>query len=333
LPFLHRICGRTVALAFAFLALPRAAFGADDLEPTALEYRVEPADDVCPAAVAFRDGIAARLGYDPFTANGARVLRARVGRSGASFRGVVELYEGPLVLGSKTLAASRCDELVSSMTLAASMAIDPMRVLRPPQALVATEIAATKAETSPTPPPVAQLTLSTDRDRAETRSPPVVPRVFASAGVAGLGPVRGVAAAFGVGAGLRYRAVSLDLEGHFVAPSSTEAGAGQVTTTAIGVALLPCVHTGPLFFCGELLLGELHGSAEGIDNAQQATTFLSQAGVRVGASIPFSRVYFEPFVDGLATLTTTEFEFRGADVWSSRPFGFTGGVRVALPFP
>jgi hypothetical protein len=325
-----------VALAFAIFALPGTAFAADDIEPTALDYRVEPLDDACPDAPAFRDGIALRFGYDPFTPNGARVLRARVGRSGATFRGMVELYEGGRVLGSKMLAASRCDELVSSMALAASMAIDPLRVLRP--ALAAPDVTPTKVpEASPTPRPVAQLTpstdVATDRDRAEVRSPPVVPQLFASAGVAGLGPVAGVAFAISVGAGLRYRAVSLDLEGHFVAPSSTDAGAGRVTTTAFGAAVLPCVHSGLMFFCGELLVGELHGSAEGIDNAEQASTFLSQAGVRIGASIPLSRLRFEPFVDGLATLTSTEFQFRSANVWSSRPLGLTGGIRVALPFP
>jgi hypothetical protein len=170
-------------------------------------------------------------------------------------------------------------------------------------------------------------------DRASSPPRRVVPQIFASGGVAALGPVAGVAGAFSVGAGLRYGAISFDLEGRYLAPSAEAAGTGQVRTSTIGVSLLPCVHRGPAFLCANVFFGALQGAAEGVDAPQQATTFFSQAGVRLGAAIPIARVRLEPFVDGLATLTSTEVMFRGVSVWSSRPVGLSGGIRFVLPFP
>jgi hypothetical protein len=287
----------------------------------------------CPDVVGFEEGVAARLGYDPFTQGAKRQLRARVHRVGATFRGTVELVDEQFrILGTKTLDASKCEDLVSAITLAASMAIDPFHFLRPPTSESSSESAPPILPLVPSLPMSTQPASEPIPDAVPPRAARVIPVAFVEGGVAAFGPVAGVAPAFGLGAGMHYRAFSLDILGRYVAPATEAAGAGQVRTSTIGVALLPCARPGFFFVCANVFVGALQGAALDVASPENATTFFSQAGIRLGGSIPVHGTRVEPFVDGLATLTPTDAAFRGVNVWSTRPVGFAGGIRVAYPF-
>ena len=293
----------------------------------------------CPDAATFRDAVAAHLGYDPFVSGGPRTVQARIRRAGHAFRGTVELRDatGGAVLGAKTLESSRCDELVSTMSFAVSMAIDPVRALQAKPGPAAAE-----AEPSAAAPPLPVTSPAHIAPRAaselSSRLPPapparrlsLLPRVFAGGGVAALGPIAGgMTATFAAGAGLAYGAAFVDLEGRFLAPSSEAAGDGQVRTSTFALALLPCARLSPLFACAEASFGALQGAGETTDG-ESATTFFSQAGVRFGAAIHTAWFDIEPIADGLATLTRTEATFRGSEVWSTHPLGLSGGARLVM---
>jgi hypothetical protein len=319
-----------IALLFAVLFVSRTLWASGSVEPVTVDYDV-PAG--CPDVVGFGEGVAARLGYDPFTQGAKRHLRARIHRVGTTLRGTVELVdERSRILGTKTLDASKCDDLVSAMTLAASMAIDPFHFLRPPTTESLSESAPPiQPVRAPAPTPT-RLASERIPDAVARPAARMIPDAFVEGGVAGFGPVAGVAPAFGLGAGLRYRAFSFDVFGRYVAPATEAAGAGQVRTSTIGIALLPCARPGFFFVCANVFVGALQGAALGVDSPENATTFFSQAGIRLGGTIPVYRTRVEPFVDGLATLTPTDAAFRGVNVWSTRPLGFATGIRVAYPF-
>ena len=325
--------GAIVALACTVLA-PGMAH-AEAIEPAVLDYAVAPNAEACPDAGAFGDAVTARLGYDPFSASAGRRVIARVEHAGSAYRGSVDLRDARgALLGSKTLEARKCDDLVSAMSFAVSMALDPRRTLRGPPAPapvpapMSVPANAPAAVSLPDPLPDA----SPEAERASTGRPPIRPHVFVGGAVATLGPIAGFTEVLIGGAGLRYGAASLDVEGRFYAPSSVSAGAGQVRTSTLGVAVLPCAHVDPFFVCANFFLGALQGAAETIEAPAQATTLFSQAGLRLGAAIPISGVGLEPYVDALATLTRTQVTFRGTPVWSTSAAGVNGGIRLVLHF-
>ena len=305
---------------------------------TALDYAVAISATSCPDAASFRDAVAAHLGYDPFGPDGASSVRVRILRTGRSFEGRIELRDGArTLLGTKLLEAERCEDLISTMSFAVGMALDPASVMHPKPTRVPPEPLPVAAEAPA--PPAGDVRLSASVEpRAGAVDPPrppiaetktrIVPRVFAGAGVATLGPVAGTTASVLGGAGVGYGKALVEVEGRYLTPSSESAGGGQVTTSMYGVALLPCVQLAPLFLCADVLFGELQGSG-GTADGQRATTFFSQTGARLGATIKTPWFDVEPVLDGLVTLTNTEATFRTGGVWSTRPFGLSLGARVA----
>jgi hypothetical protein len=310
---------------------------ADAEQAMTLDFEVAPGADGCPDAHAFGDAVAAHLGYDPFGGVGTRSIRARIRAVGSHVTGSIELLDDKgALLGSKSLESNRCEDLVSAMSFAVGMAIDPSRTLH-----ASTRTAPVVAPVAPLPE---QPPLPHEEDAAVPAEPlPVkpgpglrfVPSLLAGGGVAGLGPVAGVGAVAYAGVGVRYGAASLELEGRYGAPSSEGIGGNkEVTTSTIGAALIPCAHWGPIFVCGQLFLGVLQGQAAGIEHAQGQTTVFSQVGARGGVAIPlpWAPLALEPFVDGLVTLTPTELQILGGTVWSTRPVEVVGGVRAVLHF-
>src|SRR5579871_804453 len=108
----------------------KAARASSTVAPVRIVYDA-PVESGCPDGAEFRDGIAARLGYDPFSTTARRLLLARIDNhadgKGSAWRGTVELVaDDGSALGKKTLTSGRCADLVPTMTLAASLAIDPL---------------------------------------------------------------------------------------------------------------------------------------------------------------------------------------------------------------
>jgi hypothetical protein len=304
-------------------------------ESVKLDYAVTPGTEACPDAQAFRDAVAAHLGYDPFAASGKRTVRARIQKSGTRLSGTVNLEDDAgQTLGSKALESSQCDDLVSAMGFAVAMAIDPSRALHPiPPAPVSPPPTPALVEPPPPPPRAPPDESPPKNDKPRHR---LIPQLSLGGAVAGLGPVANISAAIYAGAGLRYGNASLGLEGRYETPSSHATFGGQIETSTIGAALVPCAHWSLAFFCAELFLGALEGQSEGIKGNRSDQTFFSQAGVRLGVAIPlsFAPVSLEPFVEALVTLTPTEFNFlMQNNVWSTDAFGVSGGVRLVLHFP
>jgi hypothetical protein len=82
----------------------------------------------CPPETFVRQAVAARLGYDPFFVSADKTIIAEIARDRGELRGRVALVdERGFVQGAREfrLPPGQCDELVATMALAVSIAVDP----------------------------------------------------------------------------------------------------------------------------------------------------------------------------------------------------------------
>src|SRR6185369_17195639 len=104
----------------------RARSGADP--GTVLEYIRTAGAEQCPDRAAVRAAVAERLGYDPFSERGGRVLRCEITRDRAGLRSQIEMFDaGGKSTGARTLTSHRgdCSDLVPALLLVLSLAAPP----------------------------------------------------------------------------------------------------------------------------------------------------------------------------------------------------------------
>src|SRR5688572_9243085 len=155
---------RAFVIALAVSSWCAPAFG---FPTSRLTYARGTGAEGCPEEPTVRQAVAARLGYDPFFAAADKTIVARILRHREELRATVELVDdGGMVRGVREFKtrAGQCDELVATMALAISIAIDPTN----PGILAGTQ----KAHLEPPPPKPASL----DRPKAPTpQDPPSAP--------------------------------------------------------------------------------------------------------------------------------------------------------------
>src|SRR5262249_25944302 len=137
--------GACTALAMTMFA-PR--FARAEQARVTLSYLSHDVAKLCPDEATFRGLVSARLGYDPFTSPGSVRLSVALQRRKDVAVGTLSLSsDDGKPTGGRTMHApvAECLELVSSMALAAAVAVDP-------EAVHARE-ASPPREPAPAPPP------------------------------------------------------------------------------------------------------------------------------------------------------------------------------------
>ncbi len=312
----------------------RAAAEPSSGSPTArLVYARGPGAEACPEESELRTAIAARLGYVPFREDAARTIRATLAREKGVLRASVEVDSGGKAKGERRMesSANDCGELASAMTLAISIAIDPLTLVRVPSP--AAPLAAPREEPpSPPPPPAA------DRppEHAVTKqapAEPIVPQVSVGTFAAfGQTPAPAFGAAFAGGA--RYRAVSLELEGRASLPSSTDGpSGGSVRATLLSASLVPCLHAWAVFACGLASAGALQGSGSGVTLPGKDSTALFGLGARIGGELPIYRFVSARLHADLESLfPRTTLRLDQQDVWTTPLFAGAVGLDAVAVF-
>jgi hypothetical protein len=307
---------RLVAIAAAAVVL--ALGGRANAEPPAtattarLVYLRGAGTDTCPDEGALRDAVAARLGYDPFTPFSLDTLFAEVDRDGPAFVARVKLVaHDNTVRGARTLKTTgACDDLMATLALTISLAIDPMASIRggPPEGLPPKERPVEiheDANVEP-PPPAAPP----PNDEAPAPPPPSRPvRIAVGAGVLGaIGTAPGPGVGFLLFARARLGDVSGTLEGRADLASGGDAdeGPGRVSSSLLAATLMPCGHTGDFFACARGTLGRI--SAEGLDvtHPGSSTALWASAGGRIGWELGLGRL-FAVRIHGDADLVLTRY--------------------------
>ncbi|MBI5481038.1 MAG: sigma-70 family RNA polymerase sigma factor [Deltaproteobacteria bacterium] len=132
-PVSGRVGARAVALTAVLLGAAPAS--ADPVASVRLEFTRAEGAETCPDEIDLRRGVVARLGRDPFTAAGPRVIRVTISRGAAGLSGrVVALNAEGRIAGERVIASRRldCGELAASLALALAIAIDPLAAARNP---------------------------------------------------------------------------------------------------------------------------------------------------------------------------------------------------------
>jgi hypothetical protein len=268
---------------------------------TELRYVLGTGAEQCPEATALRAEVARRLGYDPFLPGSDSTIVVTVVREADQLTGRVELVdENGTGRGLRVVSTDpdHCAELVNTLALTISIAIDPASATEPPRALAESTSPAAEASapnkpsavsSSPPPParaqPVAPASATpVRRDRDVRREDPTHLRWTSGVGAFGSllinpGPATGALALVSARAG----AGSLTLDVRADLPSHDDEWGFRSHTllSSLGV----CVHGGHAFSCIVGSPGVFFAS-----DAKRDSAFFLLAGARVGGEVAL----FEP---------------------------------------
>jgi hypothetical protein len=348
----------------ASVLLSAAPLAAEGQRTARLEYTRGEGATHCPDEATLRGAVAARLGYDPFRSEAPRTITATIAQRGRVLRADVTLTDAKgKVAGARQLSSKQndCSELVATMTLAISLAIDPQSQLRlpradspPPSPASSSSAPPTPAPSPPTPEPARELPPSPARPPSAppraltTATPPASPpadvapadsppRLEVHGGLGSfvsIGALPNISLGISAEIGVRSGFLSIAIEGRADLPASAEAaGGGGVRAWLLLMTLAPCYHNGPLLLCALASAGSLQGSGDEIPEPREDTTVFASTGARLGVDLlrvgPFSaRVHGDLAV----TLTPTSLRLYERDVWRTPPLHVAAGLAGLVRF-
>ena len=265
-------------------------------EQTRLVYvREENAAD-CPSEGALKEAVKARMGYSPFFPLASTIASVELRYEDGKYIAKVRTVDDGRVSGVRELSSTTCLDLVRTVALSLSLAIDPKAVER-----------VERAEATPPPPPPAEpappsevvVTVATKRAEATTGPKPEAPRVDAardrvsveaSVAIAGNAGTAPSVSASGVGElRVAYRAWSVGLGARVDAPSSIEAPTGAVVSASVmGVTVAPCFRRAVFSACAVLLAGTYRASASRISAPGSDAELHLALGPRLRLTYPLS---------------------------------------------
>lgn len=292
----------------------------------------------CPQQMQLRMAVAARLGYDPFSATAPRTVIAQIDGNVGELKGHVELIDDENVSqGARQLTAplDRCAELVRAMALSISIAIDPESAL-----VERNETGPREANANPEPTRTQRAALTPKSEEAapvevEHGAPPTPIRFFSGAGLHvtnGAGPSSAFGAAWFVGG--RYGRFSLALEPRVDGRASKDVGDGSVHVSFLLGSLVPCLHLGYATLCGTGTFGSVRASASGLVRVASSSGNYTALGGRLGWEMPLvGRLWGGIHADVFApwhplSLKTHE----NATLWTAPSVGTLLGFRLSARF-
>lgn len=330
-------------LCLAALAALTVARHAEASPASRLVYARGPGAEECPDEAAFRQEVAARLGYDPFFPWATRTVSVEIEAADGRVRArVVVVDDKGFERGSQTIDAERgpvassCVGLVRGVALAVSVSLDAM-----PSSERENKPEETKPEPPPPPPvvapPVVAAPVVVDKVvpvRIETpRTHARKPRVrLALAPELWLGYGQWPVVTAGVGAvvDLGYGAWSMAFEGRWDAPSTVtlDTQGNQAQLERATGSVVACGHVSWLAVCAVGSFGETWASGVGVEGPQSASAFYAAFGGRVGLHIPLGARFHWSFVAELVGIATPmHVTFNSGDVlFNSGPVAASFGT-------
>ncbi len=315
----------------ALICMAHPALASERAPAARLLYDLGEGAESCPARGELTRAVEVRLGYDPFHDDAERSVVATIRRHDGDLVGRVELRDGTdRLVGARDIGAAHdCADLVASMALAISLAIDPLgspHAVSPPTLAPAPALAP--------PPQVPGL------ERPPASGPPTLASAVAAppgrvvelgaGAVIGIGTAPAPTVGVSIQAGVRWSTFSLSLEGRGDVPSSRSAGGGQVSASLLSASLLPCLHHSFLMGCAVASLGSIHGASAGVGYPASDDSVYGAIGARLGVVVPLWRfLLMRAYIDGSASLSRTTLTLNGTSVWTSPPVAGALGLAFA----
>lgn len=305
-----------------------------------LEYVRQEGAGTCPDLATVQAGVAARLGYEPFSDQADDLVRATVRPSGHGLEARIEMTDAKGSPKAERRLVSRqhdCAELASSVELAISIAIDPFRLGPSPtgpgaHASKPHTLMHVDREDSPNARQVAALS-SSELVAAAKPGRSLSTQVGAEL-VGGLGAAPSRTLGVAAGVGIRGGDLSLGLEGRADLPASTSLRVGEASTALLVASLVPCAHVSRVATCAMVTAGALRAAGHGLVDSRTVTLPYAAVGARLALAIPLTaRLALALHGDVTAPLTKSELEVDGTSVWTSPILSAAMGLGLAATFP
>jgi hypothetical protein len=341
------------ALCAATLCATRAYAAPGDA--TRLEYARSDHAVGCPDRDALKSAVVKRLGYDPFFPAARQTIVVEITDLDGGLSAQMRLVDDQgIIRGSRELRdkVENCGELVASLALAISIALDPSAALRDEPAVDAVaqgaptpkkEAAEAQAE-APTEPPTpteAAPPPAKRSNRARTATPDAGakrgPTPFALR-VSGFGafdaaPSLAVGARLGGSVRSEWFRVVVELEDQLSASRSAPLG-GKVQTSLLDASVAPCAAWRSFAGCALFEMGSLRAEGSGIDSPLVQRSLYMAAGVRFEIAPELAQnLRLLVSVETLKTLTPVTLRLLSADVWKTPFLAVAGGLGLELQIP
>jgi len=316
-------------------------------DATRLEYARDRQAVGCPDRAALSAAVSKRLGYDPFFHAARQTIVVEILALEDGLRAQMRLVDDyGMIVGSRELheQADHCDELVASLALAISIALDPSAALgeAPPRAKPAdsAEPAAAEAQPEPATESVAQQHPNhPGQTRDESTQSSLVDRerlqlAARASFFSALGSAPALAFGYRLGLDLQRDKLRLAAEfsQQFSASKAIETG-GRARASLLAGTLAPCLASDTLGGCGLLTLGALQTNGEGIPLPASQSTFYAALGARFEYTPTlFGKLELLLQFDALKPLTPVSLRVAGAEVWHTPIFTFAAGYGFRFRF-
>ena len=319
-------------------------------DATRLEYARSEAAKACPDREALRSAVSQRLGYDPFFPAARQTIVVEISDAPDGLRAHMNLVdEQGLIVGSRDLheRAGQCDELVASLALAISIALDPSAALGGESNADQTpalpsgeraDDAPSSAEPEPSRAPVASV--APPRAERQHESSGLVPRrksplpisaraaLFAASGIA---PALAWGVRVGLGAGWNWFQLLAEFGRQFPAQRTVESGSVRASLYEGTVA--PCWVESWLAGCALVNVGVFHAQGRDIPTPVTHNSLYAAIGARVEATPQLAgplRLVLD--IDALKSVTPVTLRLHGAPIWQTPYAALVIGAGIALQF-
>lgn len=303
------------AVVAAGLAAPTSGWA--ERNTATLEYHRSEDADRCPSERVAREGIAARLGYDPFVDEGERRVRveleARPESAGYTARIEIESPERSET-GVRTLETGQpaCDKLARTLMFAVSVAIDPGAASRTERgaprsgrrAVMAAllrvhdaidqsdDIQQAVGENRPRRKPAEPNTEANDTpDRSSDRERRKSTLEFRGSlgGGASFGTGPQPSPLLRIGAELAGQKWAVRVGGRSDLPTAVSVGSGQLTTALVAGTFALCGRLEFAFGCARTAVGRIRLTASGFETNRSVAELYAGLGAGVGVEFPVWR--------------------------------------------
>jgi len=291
--------------------------------------------------------VSKRLGYDPFFHAARQTISVVIDDEGGDLRAQMRLMDqNGIIVGSRELRerSGHCDELVASLALAISIALDPSAALgEEPEVVSAAESAPPEPAEKPPgsgPEPVAQEPPQTPepasgetRETAPENRDPLRPALRATL-FGDVGTAPGLAFGYRLGFDLGRSSYRIGAEFVHQLPTSKDLPeVGHARVSLLGGTVAPCFVRNILAGCAVVTLGALQTHGEDIQYATGRTVFYAALGGRIELAPILSRtVRLIAQVDASKPITPVSLHVNNSEVWHTPFLTAAVGVGVRLRF-
>jgi hypothetical protein len=288
----------------------------------------------CAEEAGLRQAVARRLGYDPFVDSSDNTVVAEVRGDGPGLKARVFLVQhGNEAGGAREFsAASRdCDDLVLTVALAISIAIDPDAIDRlpaPAPESPAPEAKKAPAEPAPTASPEERPPAAKPIPAVPPPAPSEISGTIGAGALVASGPESPPMFGAELALGLRSRTWSLGLEPRWAAPSSHD----RVRVSSWGATLVPCYRVRSWLGCYVLEVERLssHGLVQIPDRDQ---SWWGAQGLRLGYRLALGRHWgILAKLDGLWAFSGVDMKVNGQTAFTTPRLLGRAGLGVDYEF-